>query len=151
VIRADEPYHPDVVEQAGQNHLLAVTVLQGVGSALEQVILGRREPVLEEVKQGRFLRHLRQAWIVAHQHVLGWVGGRRGRLGRIEITGREQHRLADPPVELLHHVLFELFGTLGEGGTGREGDALSEACWREIFRRFRCDRWSLLWRHTAAP
>ena len=142
MIAADEPDHADVVQEAGQDHLLVVAVLERVGGALEQMVLRGREAILEEVEQSRLLRHLRQARVVAHQHVLARIGGRRRRLGRVEIARGEQHRLPDTAVHLRRQVLLKLLGALRERGARREGQPLGDVL---------IHPWNLLDAHVGAP
>ena len=56
------------MHQAGEHDLLGHPGLERVLGALQEVT-SRCEAVLEEIDQGRLRRHLRQARVVAHQHL----------------------------------------------------------------------------------
>jgi hypothetical protein len=73
--------------------------------------------VLEEIHQGRSLRHLRQPRVVAHQHVLARVLGEQRRTvgnARITVGEVEQTRLDDDRIELAHHLVLEGIGAFGQ-------------------------------------
>jgi len=69
----------------------------------------RTKPILEEVHQRGFVRHLRQAGVVAHQHVLAGVLGEQRRAVRdahIAVGKLEQTRFDDDRIQLAHHPVL---------------------------------------------
>ena len=111
VVTPDEPADGNVVDQAGQDDLLAGAVLPGQARALHQVS-GRGEAVLEEVEQGRPLGHPGQTWIVPH-HVEPAVVGRPGDgRARVALPRRVDDGLHHDPIQLLAQGMFGGFGLL---------------------------------------
>ena len=117
VIAADEADDGDVVQQAGQHHLLRQAGLHRMPRALQQMH-GGPEAQLEEVDQGRLRRHRRQARVVAHQHARVGVGlqQRGGARRRAEVASARLWRrdLTTMIVELARHLLFQRVGALGK-------------------------------------
>jgi hypothetical protein len=112
VVRADEAADGDVVEEAGQDDLLAHPVLLGQSSALEHVI-GGPEPILVEVEQRRLLRHARQPGVVPHEVGLPLVRRPRQGLPRIALSGGVDRRLDDDQaVQLLDGGVIGGLGAL---------------------------------------
>ncbi len=116
VVAADEAHHRDVVKETGQHDLLAVAVLYRKCRALQEMV-GRGEAILEVVHQRWLFRHRRQPRVRAHVEVLAGVLvlQRRAALHLHPPVGQiAEHRLGDDLVELVHHLFFEMIGTLGE-------------------------------------
>ena len=103
VVAADEADARDVVQQAGQHHLLGQAALHRVPGALQQVHAGA-EAQLEEIDQCRLLRHRRQARVVDHQH----AGVRVALHQRRRARRRAQVALCQAVQPRLHDVVVEL-------------------------------------------
>ncbi len=117
VIGANKSDDADIVQQAGQHDLLVHAGPDRMPGALQQMI-GRAKAVFEEIDQGRPLRHLRQARIVAHQHMSAGVFGHQRRAVReahIAVGEVEQARFDDDRlVEFAHHLVLDRVGALGQ-------------------------------------
>ena len=115
MIGADEPGHRDVVQQAGEHHLVGEPVLLREVRALQQ--MGRREVVEatpKEVEQGRLVGHRRQAGVFPHEHPAAESVLAESAFPVGQVV---EERLADDALaELLHLTVFEFVGTLGHGG-----------------------------------
>src|ERR1700736_1236568 len=140
VVGADEAGHADVVQQAGEHHLLAHAVLARELGALEQV-LGGGEAAFEEVDQGRLVGHRRQPRVGTHQHVFGGIFLLQPRAALhldLAVGEIEQHRLGDDALELLGHALLKLVGAFGQGRCGvRSHGMLRIGCSRQAIARGR--------------
>ena len=110
VVAADEAGDPDVVNEAREHELLRQAVLLRQPRALHHV-LSRAEAQLEEIEQGRLVRHLRQTRIVPHHHFLA-RRPRRRRLSRVAIARGVDGGLDDRPLQLLAHRTLGCLGPL---------------------------------------
>ena len=109
------PGHRDVVQQAGEHHLVGEAVVLREIGALQQV---RRREVVEaapeKVEQGRLVGQRRQAGVFAHEHAAAEsvLAESAVPVGQVVEEGLADDSLA----ELLHLAVLEFVGALGHGG-----------------------------------
>ena len=110
MVGADEAAGGDVVQEAGEDDLLARPVLLREPRALQQVG-GGPEAVAEEIEQGGLVGHARQARVVPHEVALALIRRVRQRRARIALArGVDDGLHDDESVQLLE---LRVVGGLG--------------------------------------